>query len=48
MVSLLVLSMVVILAVISITVKRTVPAVLSFAVLMFLLGLTISDMVRSC
>ena len=38
MVSLLVLSMVVILAVISITVKRTVPAVLSFAVLMFLLG----------
>ncbi len=39
MVSLLVLSMVVILAVISITVKRTVPAVLSFAVLMFLLGL---------
>jgi NADH-quinone oxidoreductase subunit J len=31
--------MVVILAVISITVKRTVPAVLSFAVLMFLLGL---------
>ena len=39
MVSLLLLSMVVILAVISITVKRTVPAVLSFAVLMFLLGL---------
>jgi NADH-quinone oxidoreductase subunit J len=39
MVSLLLLSMVIILAVISITVKRTVPAVLSFAVLMFLLGL---------
>jgi NADH-quinone oxidoreductase subunit J len=39
MVSILLLSAVIILAVISITVKRTVPAVLSFAVLMFLLGL---------
>jgi len=39
MVSILLLSAVIILAVISITVKKTVPAVLSFAVLMFLLGL---------
>jgi len=39
MVSILLLSAVIILAVMSITVKRTVPAVLSFAVLMFLLGL---------
>ena len=39
MVSILLLSSVIILAVISITVKKTVPAVLSFAVLMFLLGL---------
>jgi len=39
MVSFLLLTAVIILAVISITVKRTVPAVLSFAILMFLLGL---------
>jgi len=39
MVSFLLLTAVVILAVMSITVKRTVPAVLSFAILMFLLGL---------
>ena len=39
MVSILLLSAVIILAVMSITVKRTVPAVLSFAILMFLLGL---------
>lgn len=39
MVSILLLSAVIILAIMSITVKRTVPAVLSFAVLMFLLGL---------
>ena len=39
MVSILLLSAVIVLAVISITVKRTVPAVLSFAILMFLLGL---------
>jgi len=39
MVSLLLLTGVIILAVISITVNKTVPAVLSFAVLMFLLGL---------
>ena len=39
MVNILLLSAVIILAVISITVKKTVPAVLSFAVLMFLLGL---------
>jgi NADH-quinone oxidoreductase subunit J len=39
MVSLLLLTAVIILAVISITVNKTVPAVLSFAVLMFLLGL---------
>ena len=39
MVSILLLSAVIILAVISITVKKTVPAVLSFAILMFLLGL---------
>jgi len=39
MVSFLLLTAVIILAVISITVKKTVPAVLSFAILMFLLGL---------
>jgi len=39
MVSILLLAAVIVLAVISITVKRTVPAVLSFAILMFLLGL---------
>ena len=39
MVSILLLSAVIILAVMSITVKNTVPAVLSFAILMFLLGL---------
>jgi len=39
MVSILLLSAVIVLAVISITVKKTVPAVLSFAILMFLLGL---------
>ena len=39
MVSILLLSAVIILAVMSITVKKTVPAVLSFAILMFLLGL---------
>jgi len=39
MVSFLLLTAVIILAVMSITVKRTVPAVLSFAILMFLLGL---------
>ncbi|NPA55486.1 MAG: NADH-quinone oxidoreductase subunit J [Epsilonproteobacteria bacterium] len=39
MVSILLLVAVIILAVISITVKKTVPAVLSFALLMFLLGL---------
>jgi len=39
MVSILLLSAVIILALMSITVKRTVPAVLSFAMLMFLLGL---------
>jgi NADH-quinone oxidoreductase subunit J len=39
MVSILLLSAVIVLAVMSITVKRTVPAVLSFALLMFLLGL---------
>ena len=39
MVSILLLVAVIILAVISITVKKTVPAVLSFAILMFLLGI---------
>jgi len=39
MVSILLLAAVIVLAVISISVKRTVPAVLSFALLMFLLGL---------
>jgi len=39
MVSFLLLTSVIILAIMSITVKKTVPAVLSFAILMFLLGL---------
>jgi len=39
MVSFLLLTAVIFLAVISITVKKTVPALLSFAILMFLLGL---------